>query len=89
MILPLLLLVWLSDLILPLHLLGNFQFLFQIECGIHYYPNHLLSYYGAKKGELPITEQLYQELLTLPLHPGLSEGQVDFVIEKVKAFFGI
>ncbi len=29
-----------------------------IECGIHYYPNHLLSYYGARKGELRVTEQI-------------------------------
>jgi dTDP-4-amino-4,6-dideoxygalactose transaminase len=52
-----------------------------IECGIHYYPNHLLNYYGAKKGELPVTEQVYGELLTLPLHPGLIEEDQDRVIK--------
>lgn len=57
-----------------------------IECGIHYYPNHLLTYYGAMKGELPITEQIYSELLTLPLHPDLSENEQDYVIEKVKKY---
>ncbi len=25
--------------------------------------------------KLPVTEQLYQELLTLPLHPHLTDGQ--------------
>jgi dTDP-4-amino-4,6-dideoxygalactose transaminase len=58
-----------------------------IECGIHYKPNHLLSFYGAKKGMLPTTEKLYDELMTLPLHPGLSDAEVDFVIESVNEFF--
>lgn len=59
-----------------------------IECGIHYKPNHLLSYYGAKMGTLPVTEKLYDELLTLPLHPGLADNQVDYVIDNVRTFFG-
>ena len=52
-----------------------------IECGIHYYPNHLLTYYGAKKGLLPVTEQIYDELITLPLHPDLTYEQQDKVID--------
>ncbi|MBI5050050.1 MAG: DegT/DnrJ/EryC1/StrS family aminotransferase [Nitrospirae bacterium] len=57
-----------------------------IECGIHYYPNHLLTYYGARKGELPVTERIYSELLTLPIHPDLTLEEQDYVIEKVKTF---
>lgn len=52
-----------------------------IESGIHYYPNHLLTYYGAKKGELPVTEQIYSELFTLPLHPELTEKDQDRIIK--------
>jgi dTDP-4-amino-4,6-dideoxygalactose transaminase len=54
-----------------------------IECGIHYYPNHLLTYYGAKRGELPVTEQIYNELLTLPLHADLMESEQNLVIHCV------
>lgn len=54
-----------------------------IECGIHYYPNHLLSYYGAKKGELPVTEQIYSELLSLPLHPALTLEEQNYIISKI------
>jgi len=57
-----------------------------IECGIHYKPNHLLSFYGGKKGELPVTERLYEELLTLPLHPGLRDEEIDYVIASVHEF---
>lgn len=59
-----------------------------IECGIHYYPNHLLTYYGAREGDLPITEQIYSELLTLPLHPDLTEEDQDYVIEKMRKCLG-
>ena len=58
-----------------------------IECGIHYYPNHLLSFYGNRKGELPVTEKLYNQLLTLPLHPDLTEEDQNRVIYEVKNFF--
>lgn len=57
-----------------------------IQTGIHYKPNHLLSYFGRGSGKLPITEQLYNELLSLPLHPELSEADVDYVCESVKGF---
>ena len=48
-----------------------------IECGVHYMPNHLLTLYGADRTSLPVTEQIYEELLTLPLHPDVTdENQV-------------
>ena len=46
-----------------------------IGAGLHYKPNHLLTYYN-KKISLKITEILYQEIISLPLHPGLSEDDV-------------
>lgn len=59
-----------------------------IPTGQHYKPNHLLSLYGGGKPSLPATEQLHGELLTLPLHPGLSREDVEAVcagiIEAVK-----
>ena len=65
------------------------QFLEQqdIQTGIHYKPNHLLSYYGAGKINLPITEQLYNELLSLPLHPGLTENDVGRICDTIGNFF--
>jgi dTDP-4-amino-4,6-dideoxygalactose transaminase len=52
-----------------------------IETGIHYKPNHLLSLYGGRSGTLPLTEQVYQELLSLPLHPELTDAQQDEIVE--------
>jgi dTDP-4-amino-4,6-dideoxygalactose transaminase len=56
----------------------------QIETGIHYKPNHLLHLYGAGKTSLPITEQLYSEILTLPLHPLVEESDVDSVCNVIQ-----
>ena len=50
-----------------------------IPTGQHYKPNHLLTLYGGGSLSLPVTEQLHDELLTLPLHPGLSREDVEAV----------
>lgn len=49
-----------------------------LPTGVHYKPNHLLSYFGHGES-LPVTEQLYAELVTLPMHPGLTVEDVDAV----------
>lgn len=57
-----------------------------IECGVHYFPNHLLSFYQQPDVTLPITEELYEELLSLPLHPDLTTPQQDKIIQIIKDF---
>ena len=52
-----------------------------IESGIHYKPNHLLSLYGGGKERLPVAEELYQHLLSLPLHVELTETDQDRIVE--------
>ncbi|MBI3580782.1 MAG: DegT/DnrJ/EryC1/StrS family aminotransferase [Nitrospinae bacterium] len=58
-----------------------------VETGFHYKPAHLLSFYGGGSPKLPVTEKLWAELLTLPLHPGLTPEDVDYVCDAVKKFF--
>jgi dTDP-4-amino-4,6-dideoxygalactose transaminase len=58
-----------------------------IECGVHYYPNHLLDYYGKGKVALPVTEKIYNELLSLPLHPDITQKDQAYIIKKIKKFF--
>jgi dTDP-4-amino-4,6-dideoxygalactose transaminase len=57
-----------------------------VETGVHYKPNHLLSFFGGGRVRLPVTEQLYQELLTLPLHPHLTDGQVQGICDQIEIF---
>lgn len=58
-----------------------------IETGIHYHPNHTLAYYGKRCGQLPVTEQIYTEIISLPLHPDLTNSDQDRVITCLKSFF--
>lgn len=51
-----------------------------IQTGIHYQPNHLLSFYKEPQfAPLPVTEDVYPELLTLPLHPDMNLGDVEVI----------
>ncbi len=56
-----------------------------IQTGIHYQPNHALSLYRDPKALLlPVTDALFSELLTLPLHPDLTEQDVEEVCNQLK-----
>lgn len=58
-----------------------------IGVNVHYIPVHLLPYYqrlGFEKGSLPNAEQLYEEIITLPLFPTMTEQDVLDVITAVK-----
>jgi dTDP-4-amino-4,6-dideoxygalactose transaminase len=61
---------------------------FGIQSSIHYPPIHLFSLYrnqlGCKTGDLPITEEMSQREITLPLHPRLDTGDVKWIAKKVK-----
>lgn len=51
-----------------------------IQTGFHYKPNHHLSFYKQSKNiYLQNTENIFPELLSLPLHPDLTTEDVDYV----------
>jgi UDP-2-acetamido-2-deoxy-ribo-hexuluronate aminotransferase len=57
-----------------------------------YYPTpiHLQKAYQSiefPKGTFPIAEQLCEEVLSIPIHATLTDAEVDYVIDKIKAFF--
>lgn len=58
-----------------------------IGTGVHYKPIHLYRCYGNRP-VLPTAERLFPRMLTLPLHPGLSEGDVARIIQSVGHFYG-
>lgn len=59
---------------------------------IHYIPVHTQPFYkktfGYKEGDYPNAEKYYGQELSLPLYPGLSDGDVDKVIAVVKEVIG-
>ncbi|MFT6778638.1 MAG: UDP-4-amino-4,6-dideoxy-N-acetyl-beta-L-altrosamine transaminase [Paraglaciecola sp.] len=55
-----------------------------VGVNVHYIPIHLHPYYqqlGFKKGDFPIAENFYNNALTLPLFPSLSDEQQNIVID--------
>jgi len=57
-----------------------------IETGIHYpVPVHRQPYLMSDV-RLPITEQYVDEILSLPMHPQLSDEEVDYVASEVRNF---
>lgn len=58
---------------------------------VYFEPVHLTRLYrrkfGYKGGELPVTEQISREVLTLPMYPTLSEQEIDYLFRHIKEFF--
>ncbi len=55
-----------------------------IATGVHYMPIHLQPFYRKRfKFTLPVAEREWTRLLTLPLYPDLTNGEVDYVIESI------
>ena len=57
-----------------------------IGSGVEYIPNHLQPAFAAFATPLPTTEQLFADILSLPLYPDLSDDDVAQVIAAVLAF---
>lgn len=45
--------------------------------------------YQFKAGEYPVSERVSKVCLSLPIYPDLSEGQVEYVCDKIRGFFGL
>jgi dTDP-4-amino-4,6-dideoxygalactose transaminase len=59
-----------------------------IDAGIHYpVPLHLqpaYAYLGGKKGDLPVTERIADEILSLPIFPEMTGDQLDRVVDSLR-----
>ncbi len=64
-----------------------------IKTGIYYsHPLHLQPVYkglGFKKGDLPVTERISQEVLSLPMFPYLKKEELEYVVFAMKEFFRV
>ncbi len=59
----------------------------QIECSVHFVPLHLQPYYqqawGYAAGDFPRAEAAFEEILSLPLYPTMTDGEQTRVIESI------
>lgn len=55
-----------------------------IGANVHYVPVHLHPYYqqrlGTQEGLYPVAEAAYEEILTLPLWPGMNDSQIQRIL---------
>lgn len=58
---------------------------YNIETGIHYIPAHKTSYYNSKRN-LPVTEKIANQIVSIPMHANLTKDQVDRVISCVNKY---
>jgi len=56
-----------------------------VEIGVHYTPNHFLNFFKSdKKIKLPVTEKVYKEIISLPIHPDVNNDDIEYVILTLK-----
>lgn len=60
-----------------------------VSTTVHFVPNHTQPLFRGFARPLPVTERMYGEVLNLPLHVEMTDGDVGAVIESVRAFFKI
>ena len=48
-----------------------------------YYLQPAFQYLGYQKGAFPVTEQVSNEVLSLPLYPDLSKRKIDYVVRQL------
>ena len=61
-----------------------------VGVNVHYIPVHLHPFYKdnfrSSIGGCPVAENAYEKILSLPMFPGLTASEQDFVIDKVNQF---
>lgn len=57
-----------------------------VATGMHYRPNHLLSLFAVNQDNATLkhTDEIYEQLITLPLHADMNEEDVMYVCETLK-----
>ena len=59
-----------------------------IQASIHYPPIHLFTYYrdrfGYEEGTLPLTEQVGEREVTLPLYPMMTKDDVEYISHNIR-----
>ena len=56
-----------------------------IETGIHYQPIHTFSMY-RQKNHLPVTDEIGKEIVSIPIHPNLSNSDVNKIISSINKY---
>ena len=57
-----------------------------ISTGVHYEPIHHYNVFGKVKADLPVTEKIWKNLLTIPLYPDMNEEDFKKITKEIVKF---
>jgi len=57
-----------------------------IATGVHYYPCHLHPCYIHLKAVVPVASEIWRRILTLPIHPNLTDDDLDRIVDGIRKF---
>jgi len=57
-----------------------------ISPGVHYYPINLHPYYKDSRAVVPVANEIWKRILSLPMYPGMTDTDQERVIEAVRSF---
>jgi dTDP-4-amino-4,6-dideoxygalactose transaminase len=63
-----------------------------IGTSVHFKPLHLFPYYqeriGVRPGQFPAAERCFEETLSLPIYPDLSDSDADRIVDRIRTHLG-
>jgi perosamine synthetase len=58
-----------------------------IATGVHFTPLHMQPFWAKSyRARLPVTESIYNDIITLPLFPGLTTTEIEYVVCCIKSY---
>jgi perosamine synthetase len=59
-----------------------------VASSVHWMPLHMHPYYvatyGFEPGDFPVAAALWPRLVSLPIFPGMTEVEIDYVVEVIR-----
>jgi perosamine synthetase len=62
-----------------------------ITAKVYHYPAHLSTFFTErfrhKDWDLPVTERVWKEILSLPIYPNMSREEIDYIVNCISKYF--
>jgi perosamine synthetase len=62
-----------------------------ITAKVYHYPAHLSTFFQKRSGhrdwDLPVTERVWKEILSLPIYPDMGRKEIDYIVNCINKYF--
>lgn len=59
-----------------------------VETGMHWQAGHRFTHFKSfRRGPLPVTEEIVEQIVTIPMYPDLKDDECQKVIDSIRSFF--